>query len=53
MNPKSAKYNQAGHCGKLGRNSVIIENSFIVLHLKSLLFLYRQEKGDIRTIQEL
>jgi hypothetical protein len=37
LNPKTAKYNQDGHCGKLGRNSFIIVNTG--LELKFFLFI--------------
>ena len=38
-NPKTAKYNQAGHCVKLGRNSFISVNCFAVLEFKSFLYI--------------
>jgi hypothetical protein len=38
LNPKTAKFNQAGHCGKVGRNSFII-CSITVIDLKSFLFI--------------
>ena len=52
LKPKTAKHNHTGHCEKLGRNSFIIENSFTVLHLKSLYFIETRKVGHIGIIQE-
>lgn len=41
---KTAKYNQAGHCGKLSRNGFIIVNSLAVLQLKPSFYLDKKGK---------
>jgi hypothetical protein len=45
LNPKTAKYNQAEQCEKIGRHSFIVLNSFTVLELKSFL-LFRKKGGE-------
>jgi hypothetical protein len=46
FNPKTAKYNHTGHCGKLGGNSFIVVNRSTVLELKPF-FSYLDKKGEM------